>query len=369
MLAVLHTMFDCIAALAWWLFGPILRLMNPRHSLPYATPSRIAPDPRIFPNYIQNKQGIWLYTYSWWPHNIAPKDVKGVVFICQGVGEHSGRYEGFVNELCEKEGYVVFAVDHQGQGKSEGDRKHVERFEDYVDDYFLFITAMYERTLERLEVDLSAKPRFILGHSMGGLITVHVVRRGRDFGVKPEHLPRDESLRTALFKTSSDVPNAPHYFEFSGVILSAPALQADPKLATPLMKTLARILGTYLPKLGLDSIPVSTVCNNRQVVELASQDPLFPAQAMRARWGAEMLIAMGKVQDNVAAYSEFQALLLVQGLDDKLVVPIGAREFFDASVCKDKELCLLEGMSHESLNEVHCEKVRTAITSWIQKRL
>lgn len=370
MLAVLHTMFDCIAALVWWLFGPVLRVMNPRHSLPYATPSRIPPDARIFPNYVQNKQGIWLYTYSWWPRNLPAEQVKGVVFICQGVGEHSGRYEGFVNDLTEKEGYVVFAVDHQGQGKSEGDRKYIERFEDYVDDYFLFIQSVYERTLDRMSIDLSDKPRFILGHSMGGLITVHVVRRGRDFGVKPEHLPKDEKLRDALYPAAaSDVPNAPRYFNFSGVILSAPALQVDPKLATPLLQTLAKILGRYLPKLGLDSLPVTSICNNRQVVEVATQDPLFPAQPLRARWGAEMLQAMSKVQDNVPAYSDFPALLMVQGLDDKLVLPIGAREFFDASVCKDKELCLLEGQGHESLNEVHCEKVRQEITGWIKNHL
>jgi hypothetical protein len=66
-----------------------------------------------------------------WP---AAGKAKGDVFLVHGLGEHIGRYEHVAAALNDA-GYNVFGMDHQGHGRSEGDRGHAERFQHMVDDY------------------------------------------------------------------------------------------------------------------------------------------------------------------------------------------------------------------------------------------
>lgn len=48
-------------------------------------------------------------------------------------GDHSERLCCLAETLCAA-GVAVIALDHQGNGRSEGDRMHCERYERYVDD-------------------------------------------------------------------------------------------------------------------------------------------------------------------------------------------------------------------------------------------
>ena len=78
------------------------------------------------------------------------------------MGEHSGRYMTVVDNFVPL-GYAVYGLDHLGHGKSDGAREYVERFDDYTDSLTIFYNMVAERQVD--------KPIFILGHSMGGLIT------------------------------------------------------------------------------------------------------------------------------------------------------------------------------------------------------
>ena len=75
-----------------------------------------------------------------------------IVFVVHGFGEHSGRYDELASWLTmEKVGAVVFALDHQGHGLSEGERAHVEKFQHYVDDVWHFIDLIMEGQLPGFE--------------------------------------------------------------------------------------------------------------------------------------------------------------------------------------------------------------------------
>ena len=76
-------------------------------------------DHQIFPQYIVNKQSLWLYTHTW-----PVKDARAYVFICPAYREHSLRYES-VARAFNQCGYAVFSLDHQGHGQSQGDRGYV----------------------------------------------------------------------------------------------------------------------------------------------------------------------------------------------------------------------------------------------------
>jgi alpha-beta hydrolase superfamily lysophospholipase len=94
-----------------------------------------------------------------------------VVVIAHGYGEHLGRYERLADALV-RNGAVVYAVDHVGHGKSEGERVVVEDFEDVVDDLHEL-----DETARRENPGL---PVVLLGHSMGGLIASRYAQRYGD---------------------------------------------------------------------------------------------------------------------------------------------------------------------------------------------
>ena len=94
-----------------------------------------------------------------------------VVVIAHGYGEDIGRYERIAQALVAN-GAVVYAVDHAGHGKSDGDRVLIGDFEDIVSD----LRALHETA--RLEhPDL---PAVLLGHSMGGMIAARYAQRYGD---------------------------------------------------------------------------------------------------------------------------------------------------------------------------------------------
>ena len=127
--------------------------------------------------------GVELYWQGWLPDG-AP---RGVLLICPGMGEHSGRYATVVDTLVP-DGWAVYGLDHRGHGRSGGTRVHVRRYADFLADFDTFRRAVVAR-----HPDL--RP-FLLGHSMGGQI----------------------ALAYAL----------DHQDDLAGLVLSAPALQAPP---------------------------------------------------------------------------------------------------------------------------------------------
>ena len=69
-----------------------------------------------------------IYYQAWLPEG----DVKAVILIVHGLGEHCGRYMNVVDHFVPL-GYAVYGFDHIGHGRSEGEREVVERFTDYTD--------------------------------------------------------------------------------------------------------------------------------------------------------------------------------------------------------------------------------------------
>jgi acylglycerol lipase len=287
-----------------------------------AQPTRTPPNPLFFPNYMQNKQGMWLYWRQWSP-KVAP---KGVVFFVGGLGEHGARYDSVAARFTAR-GFVAYSLDHQGQGGSEGDRKYVERFADYIEDTEQFIK-------QRLDADdgaVAALPRFVLGCSMGGLITVHLALRN---------------------------PNL-----FNGVILESAAIEPDPKTATPFLKKAAAALSAYVPKMPLDALDAALLSRNPQVVQLAETDPCMPSAKMSARWGAEMLQAMDALWE-LMPRATFP-LLLMHGSEDKICTLAGSEKLAQRAVSTDKQFRVYDGMYHELMTERGCEQVYVDLFAFV----
>jgi acylglycerol lipase len=103
--------------------------------------------------------GLDLYWRAWLPE----AGPRALVVIVHGASEHSGRY-AHVAERLVSAGYAVYALDHRGHGRSEGKRAQLDRLDYVVADLRAFVDLAAERH--------PAAPVYLLGHSMGGCISV-----------------------------------------------------------------------------------------------------------------------------------------------------------------------------------------------------
>lgn len=90
-----------------------------------------------------------------------------VAVIAHGYGEHARRYDHVAQALVA-DGAVVYAVDHHGHGRSEGDRALALDVQDYVAD----LGTAIGRTVGK-----HGLPVVLIGHSMGGLIATRFAQQ------------------------------------------------------------------------------------------------------------------------------------------------------------------------------------------------
>ena len=113
--------------------------------------------------HFKGKDGINLFLQTW-QH---AKSV-GTLVLTHGLSEHSECYNRFAEGMAPA-GWDIYAWDLRGHGRSEGKRGLVLDFRDYCHDLNIF----YQ--LVQAKVSGQKKPMVMLGHSLGGLITLRTV--------------------------------------------------------------------------------------------------------------------------------------------------------------------------------------------------
>lgn len=112
--------------------------------------------------------GAKLFVYHWLP------DVgigKAVVHISHGLAEHAGRYERLAETLTDN-GYVVFANDQRGHGKTAPSAEETGHFADQ--NGWDRILKDIEQIVWQERRDYPIHPVILFGHSMGSLVTQHL---------------------------------------------------------------------------------------------------------------------------------------------------------------------------------------------------
>src|SRR5512136_2076842 len=97
--------------------------------------------------------GLNIFAQIWKPES----DVKAVVCIVHGLGEHSSRYKELPVELTNS-GFAFLGYDQRGHGKSEGRKGHTPSYEALLADISKLIDEAYKR--------FPNKKIFLYGHSM-----------------------------------------------------------------------------------------------------------------------------------------------------------------------------------------------------------
>ena len=262
-----------------------------------------------------------IYWQAWLPEG----NVKSVLLVVHGVAEHTGRYMNIVNHFVPL-GYAVYGLDHYGNGKSDGQRVYVERFEDYTDPLLTFFTMVQSWQ--------PGKSIFILGHSLGGLIETYYL--------------------------------LDHQKDFAGAIVSAPSIKVSDTIS-PLTISMGRLLSKIAPKAGLLALDANTISKDPRVVNAYVNDPLVYTGKITARLAAEMLRAMTRVTTEVDRIS--LPMLIVQGKADKVVDPAGSQMLYDKSSSTDKTLKMYDGLYHEVFNEPEREQVLADVENWLNQHI
>ncbi len=268
-----------------------------------------------------NAQKVCIYYQGWLPEG----EAQAVLFIVHGLGEHSGRYMNVVNHFVPL-GYAVYGLDHLGHGKSEGGREEVQRFEDYTDP----LTTYYNM----VKGWQAGKPIFILGHSLGGLITTFYLLDNQE--------------------------------KFKGAIISAPAIKISENISSMTI-TMSKILSKVAPKAGVLALDASMISRDPEVVKVYNSDPLVFHGKTPARLASEMLKSMLRVKAEVSKIS--LPFITVQGSQDKLVDPGGAQMLYEGASSRDKTIKIYEGFYHEVFNEPEREVVLKDVETWLTARL
>ncbi|CAJ1055473.1 monoglyceride lipase isoform X2 [Xyrichtys novacula] len=274
--------------------------------------------------HIVNADGLHLFCRYWEPTS----QPRALVFIVHGAGEHCGPYDEIAQRLKELS-LLVFAHDHVGHGQSEGDRMNVKDFQVYIRDSLQHIDLMKSRY-----PDL---PIFILGHSMGGAISI---------------------------LTACERPN-----DFAGVVLIAPMVQMNPESATPFKVFMAKVLNHMVPSVTLGSIESKWISRDKKQVEAYDSDELNFHGGLRVSFGVQLMGAAARIEKEIPTIS--WPFYLLHGDVDKLCHIGGSRMMFEKAPSSDKKLKVYEGgyhALHHDLPEV-AESVLKEVTGWITERI
>ncbi|MDQ1308607.1 MAG: Lysophospholipase, partial [Actinomycetota bacterium] len=249
--------------------------------------------------------GTTIYYQEW---SSAEDPVRAVVLIVHGIAEHSGRYEALAADLV-RAGFAVGALDHRGHGRSGGKRVQVARFDDLVDDLATFADLMRERYP-------SPMPMFVLGHSMGGLVSLRYLIRDRP--------------------------------EVAGLVLSG-AAAAKPEDISGFTIAVGNLLAKVAPDVGVASLQLDKISRDPQVVIDYNHDPLVTKAKVRARMGSQVLWAMEVTEQALPTLTV--PILIMHGGDDVVTPPDGSRMIAEKVGSTDKTLKIYDGLWHEIYNE------------------
>ena len=250
-------------------------------------------------------------------------DIRAMIILVHGLGDHTGRYSGWV-ERFSAEGIGVTGLDLPGHGKSDGPRGVIRNYGQ--------TNEMLDSLLKEYVMTFPGIPVFLYGHSLGGGIVLKYI------------LERNPVI--------------------NGAIISSPWLRLsfEPKKYKVI---LARIMSAVYPGFVQPSgLVIEHMSQDKEVVEAYRKDPLAHDKISAGLY-ASAIAAARYAFDNI--HSLRVPMLMMHGSGDLLTSPEGSIEL--ASGSDLIELKIWDGGFHELHNEPFREDVFNYIVSWINKYL
>jgi alpha-beta hydrolase superfamily lysophospholipase len=250
------------------------------------------------------------------------------IALVHGLCEHTGRYAALAGDLVAA-GYTVAALDWPGHGEAKGRRGDVRSWIDVRD---LVVPAIFAaaRDVPHQPYEL---PHVLIGHSMGGLLAL-------DFALA-------------------------HPKALAAVAVSAPALVTpEPPRWKLALSQMARRVAPGLPfPIGFDA---KTISRDPEVIAAREADPLVH-DSISPRLYQGLVEAQRRVLEGAGRLAI--PALVMQGADDRVVVPEGSRQFCRAAPAQLVSCVGYPGAYHEIFNDVGRDGRVRDLIDWLGKVL
>lgn len=252
---------------------------------------------------------------------------RAAVLVMHGWGDYSQRYvkqfSALIPQLLSR-GISVYAVDMWGNGRSPGARGATD-----------INAAVRDHLAARARLRDQPLPVFVLGHSVGGLVTVSSIL---------------------------DDARSVH-----GMILIAPALRWG---VSGFMRSIARIVSVFAPTRAVP-VPVTDPLlqsSDTMFLRQLTEDSLYHHGAitwLTASTGAAI------AHRNTTRYAELSVpVLVVNGSEDRITTPEAAQSFVERIGSRDKTLGIIGGGRHSLLDDPpSSDSALAAILVWLDRRL
>ena len=296
--------------------------------------------------------GTDIYVYKWMPKDLK---AKGVVQISHGMAEHAARYERFASYLT-KNGYIVYANDHRGHGKTAGSVENLGYLGDR-EGFEWLVRDMH--SLSKIIINENPSLQlFLLGHSMGSFAAQRYIM---DYGN-----------------------------ELSGVILSGSNGKQGIalKIGSALAKWEINKYGGKHQSVTMDNLvfagynkafkPNRTssdwISRDNEEVDKYINDP-YCGTVFTAGFFYDFLTGLIKIEDknNINKIPKNLPILIFSG--DKDLVGKNGKGIIDLynrfknCGAKDVKYILYKNGRHEMLNEINRDEVMEDVVQWLDSHL
>lgn len=269
---------------------------------------------------IRSADGIDLYA-TFYPGD----NPRGVLIVSHGLGEHADCYDALASEVAAMPNMLdVLTFDYRGHGHSPGKRGVIRSYADFLADLDAAIAWVGHAR--------PGKPIYLLGHSNGGQVVLHVALRNDG--------------------------------KIAGVVVSNPSLRI--LAAVPRHKYVAAL---FLRKFGPRVTLTSTVLDEHLTSDPASLATRKLDPLRHSKISAPLFFGMTEGGLSVIARAEeirLPILMIVSGRDP-VVDPKTTLAFFARIGSADKTLKVFPEMLHEPLNEIGREAVVDVIVGWLSR--
>lgn len=270
--------------------------------------------------YIVSADKVQFFTRCWEPDS----PPKAMVFLFHGLADHSGRFEK-VAENFTAAGFLFFAADLRGNGKTEGPRGHFDSYDQIMLDT--------DGLLEAAHTKYPDIPVILYGQSMGG------------------NLALNYSLR-----------RNPEIF---AVIASSPWLRlTNPPNA--IVRTLGNALGKIAPALIIpNGLNADDLSHSKEISRSYREDPLVHGKISLNTF--KLITESGEWAIRNSNKHQ-KPLLLMHGTSDP-ITSIEASQQFAKSVKCEFTFKTWDRLKHELHNEPQSEEVINFMIEWLNQKL
>ncbi|CAI5988125.1 unnamed protein product [Closterium sp. NIES-65] len=281
--------------------------------------------------YYRNSRGVEIFTKRWQPLDGV---VKGIVVYCHGYGDTCTYHFDAVAVSMAQQQYLVYGMDYEGHGCSQGLHAYIPRFDTIIDDVVEFTDAL------RASPALSSLPVFLYGESMGGAVAI---------------------------KTHWRRPDA-----FRGAVLLSPMCKIAEELMPPPMVVSAFLaLNSVIPKVkmvpgkDISDIGMRDLANRKR----AKDNPMSIRGPARVGTAVSLLRTTQEIGPRM---KEVRVNVMMEEVSADVVTdPALSKELHAAASSTDKTLKIYEGSWHGLTSgepDDVIEKVIADIVAWIAAR-